>query len=75
MAFHFPVHDWQFLVATAIAIGALLWLFRRFLPGKRKSRRRARRATLTIEGRSLGAGALGPKEADPPVTKPRTGSP
>jgi hypothetical protein len=53
---NFPIHDWQFLVATALAIGALVWLLRRFLPGRRHARRQARRATLTIEGRAVGAG-------------------
>lgn len=55
----FPIHDWQFLVATALAIGALLWLLRRFLPGRRHARRHARRATLTIEGRAVGAAQPG----------------
>lgn len=50
----FPTHDWQFYVATGIALLALLWLLRRFIPGVRKRRRRrGRPATLTIEGRQV----------------------
>lgn len=48
---NFPTHDWQFFAATGIAILAILWLFRRFLPGaKQRKRRRGRRTSLTIEG-------------------------
>lgn len=50
----FPIHDWQFSVATAIALVALLWLLRRFLPGsKSRKRSRGRRTSLTIEGRAV----------------------
>lgn len=52
----FPTHDWQFYVATGIALLAILWLFRRFLPGaKHRKRRRGRRTALTIEGRTVEA--------------------
>lgn len=61
----FPIHDWQFLVATALALGALLWLLRRFLPGRRRARRHARRATLTIEGRAVGAAQPGDPSKQP----------
>lgn len=66
----FPIHDWQFLVATAFAIGALLWLLRRFLPGRRSARRRVRRATLTIEGRAVGAAQQGHPINQPPGSAP-----
>lgn len=51
----FPVHDWQFWVVTALALGAMLFLLRPLLPGakKRKAMRRGR-TTLTIDGRSVG---------------------
>lgn len=56
----FPWHDWQFWVATALALGAAAWvvknLFGVLFEGSRaKRRRRARRATLTIEGKAPGA--------------------
>lgn len=57
----FPTHDWQFYVATGIALLAILWLFRRFLPGaSRRKKRRGRRASLTIEGRAVPAQPSGP---------------
>ena len=46
----FPIHDWQFWVATALALGAAWWLLKGTIPRKtRKSK--GRRATLTIEGK------------------------
>jgi hypothetical protein len=51
-----PVHDWQFWVATALAIGALGLLLRPFLPGRRKrcggcpGAAAPKRASLTIGG-------------------------
>ncbi len=53
----FPVGDWQFWVVTACFVLALVWLLRGVLPGKkkRKAKRSATRATLTVEGRSPGA--------------------
>ncbi|QYK48660.1 MAG: hypothetical protein KF838_02125 [Phycisphaeraceae bacterium] len=47
----FPTHDWQFYIATGIAIAALAFLFRRFIPFGRRSAGRRRQTTLTIEGR------------------------
>ena len=54
----FPVDDWQFWVATAIALLAAAWLLRGVLPipylSKRRKRRRGQtRATLTVEGRRV----------------------
>jgi hypothetical protein len=52
----FPVHDWQFWVATAIAAAAAGWLIYTVAPfGKRRRRRKAgTRASLTIGGRPVG---------------------
>jgi hypothetical protein len=47
-----PIRDPQFWIVTAIALAAALWLFRGFLPG-RKKRQSQRRATLTIGGRPV----------------------
>ena len=49
----FPVHDWQFWVATLAALGALWFLLRPLLPSKRK-RAAKRRTSLTVEGKSIG---------------------
>lgn len=51
----FPVHDWQFWVATAIALGAAMWLVRAVTPwGKRRKRRGSgKRATLTVKGKAV----------------------
>lgn len=46
-----PTHDWQFWVVSGLAAAALVYLCRGLLPG-RKNRRRGRRATLTISGKS-----------------------
>ncbi len=50
----FPVHDWQFWVATGVAIAAAAWLAWKLLPLPMLKRwrrgRRGKRATLTIEG-------------------------
>jgi len=46
-----PVHDWQFWVVTVAALGAAAVIVRNLWP--RKRRRRARRATLTVEGKPL----------------------
>ncbi|MBX3364800.1 MAG: hypothetical protein KF866_08555 [Phycisphaeraceae bacterium] len=48
----FPVHDWQFWVATLAAVGALWFLIRRLMP-HRARRRKGRRALLTVEGKPL----------------------
>ncbi len=49
----FPVGDWQFWVATILAVAAVGWLVRGFVPWRRILRRpdkkRGRRATLTLE--------------------------
>lgn len=50
----FPLHDWQFWVASVLALGAAWWLLRGFLGTvfpRRRRRSKGRRATLTIEGR------------------------
>lgn len=55
----FPVGDWQFWVATILAVVALAWVLRGLIPvpilsrGKRRQRQGIKRATLTIEGRSV----------------------
>jgi hypothetical protein len=54
----FPVHDWQFWVATAIFLFAAAWLLRGVLPvpwlSRRHEQKKSRRAVrLTIEGKSL----------------------
>ncbi len=63
IASSFPVGDWQFWVATLLALGALVYLLRKIVPvvlPKRKKRRS--RATLTVEGRAVGRPAgMSPK--------------
>jgi hypothetical protein len=52
----FPVHDWQFWLVTALALGAAAWLLRGVLPigsRRRRARRGQRRATLTVDGRAV----------------------
>lgn len=50
----FPIGDWQFWAATVLAALALGWLLRAIVPWRRllgrPSRKRGRRATLTLEG-------------------------
>lgn len=53
----FPTHDWQFFVATGIALAALAFLFRRFIPFRRRSAGRRRQTALTIEGRLVSSRA------------------
>ena len=54
-AMSFPIHDWQFWVATGLFVLAGLWLCRGLLPGAKRRRRRraARRATLTVGGKPV----------------------
>lgn len=52
----FPVHDWQFWVATTAFILAAAWLLRGVLPvpwlsAKARAQKKRRRVTLTIEGK------------------------
>lgn len=52
----FPVHDWQFWVATAAFVAAGAWLLRAVLPVpwlKKRRSRRGQRATLTVGGRPV----------------------
>ena len=54
LAFSLPVDDWQFWVATVIAIGAAYFVARMILPrgwfpGGKKAP--SRKVTLTIDGR------------------------
>ncbi len=53
----FPLSDWQFWVATLLALVALGWLLRALIPWRRllgrKDKKRGRRATLTLERRPL----------------------
>lgn len=50
----FPLGDWQFWVASGLALLALLWLLRGLIPWRRllgrPAKRRGRRATLTLDG-------------------------
>ena len=51
----FPIHDWEFWVATGIAIFAAAWLLRGVLPipfltSRMKRKKHERRVTLTVEG-------------------------
>ncbi|QOJ00084.1 MAG: hypothetical protein HRU70_06115 [Phycisphaeraceae bacterium] len=48
----FPVHDWQFWVASAVALAAAYTVARMLLPASWLPARRkpGRRVTLTIEG-------------------------
>lgn len=51
-----PWHDWQFWVASGAALAALLWIARGPISRwvlRRGGGGRARRATLTIEGRAV----------------------
>ena len=52
----FPIHDWQFWVATAIALAAAGWLLYAVAPWgrRRRSRRAGTRARLTVGGRPVG---------------------
>jgi len=54
-----PVGDWQFWAATLLAVVALTFLLRAALPIRalrgRSSRRRSRRATLTVDGKPVDA--------------------
>ena len=51
----FPVGDWQFWVATVLAVLAAGYLLRKFVPWRALRRRSAQqsRATLTIERRAM----------------------
>lgn len=49
----FPVDDWQFWVATCAALFALGWLLRPLWKRRARKRGRARRATLTVEGKAV----------------------
>jgi hypothetical protein len=51
----FPVHDWQFWATTGLFILAAAWLLRGLLPGskRRRQRRSARRAMLTVGGKPV----------------------
>lgn len=51
----FPTHDWEFWVASAIALFAAAYLLRNILPipflsARSKRKQRERRVTLTVEG-------------------------
>ncbi len=51
----FPIHDWEFWVATAIAVLAAAYLLRGVLPipwlrARLKRKSQERRVTLTVEG-------------------------
>ena len=48
LVFTFPVGDWQFWVVSVMALAAVAYLCRGFLPS-RKRRRREKRVTLTID--------------------------
>lgn len=51
----FPVHDWQFWVVTALALGAAVYLLRGVIPGLKKRRSgKSQRTSLTVGGRSVG---------------------
>ena len=49
----FPIHDWQFWVASFAALTAAWFLLRPLLPNRRK-RASKRRTSLTVEGKSIG---------------------
>jgi len=46
----FPVHDWQFWVATVIALAAAVWVVRGVAPVGGRRGGGARRVKLTISG-------------------------
>jgi hypothetical protein len=51
----FPIHDWEFWVATVIFLFAAAYLLRNFLPipwlrARLKRKSQERRVTLTVEG-------------------------
>jgi hypothetical protein len=46
---NFPIHDWQFWIATLAAAASVWFLLRPLIPSKRK-----RRTSLTVEGKSIG---------------------
>lgn len=59
LAAAFPVHDWQFWVATGLAVLALAWLLKGVLPipflSKRaKAKKQTKHVSLTIGGKTPG---------------------
>lgn len=53
-----PVGDWQFWLVTALALIAAAWLLRGVLPipslrARLRRKKQTKRATLTIDGRSV----------------------
>ena len=48
-----PLRDWQFWLVTALTALSAWRLARLFIPTRRSRRTKGKRATLTIEGRSL----------------------
>lgn len=53
----FPIHDWQFWIATAAFVLAVCWLVKGFVPipflSKRaKAKKSQKRVSLTIEGKA-----------------------
>jgi hypothetical protein len=56
LAASLPVHDWQFWVASGLALAAAVYLLSKLVPvpwlsKKRKQRRQRTKATLTIGGK------------------------
>lgn len=65
----FPTHDWEFWVASAIALFAAAWLLRNILPipflsARSKRKQRERRVTLTVKGQKPGPTEPANKPAD-----------
>ncbi|MDX2146961.1 MAG: hypothetical protein SFZ23_05515 [Planctomycetota bacterium] len=55
-----PLDDAQFYIVSAIALAALAFIFRGFLPSRRRRKRKGERpATLTISGKRVGTSAGG----------------
>lgn len=66
----FPVHDWEFWVASGIALFAAAYLLRAVLPipfltARLKRKRRERRVTLTVEGQRPAAGGAAAPGREP----------
>lgn len=66
----FPIHDWEFWVASAVALFAAAYLLRGVLPipfltARLRRSRRERRVTLTVEGQRPASGGADAPDREP----------